>query len=81
MTGGRQEPVEAGTGRTGYGGWICTAEKGDRTTVLVFTDPRTGEDFDGALEEAERRRRVTQDPLAATQDQLTVTEDRANAAE
>ena len=36
------------------------SERQDGATVLVFRDPRTGEEFDGALEEAERRRRIAE---------------------
>ena len=93
VTGGRYEPVEA-VERAGGGGYLRSrvlgldlhSRKRDGATVLVFTDPRTGEEFDGALEEVERRRRITQDQLTtkhdqlvATQDQLTVAEDRADA--
>lgn len=55
------------------------SRKRDGATALVFADPVTGEEFDGAPEEAERRWRIAQDQLAATQDRLTVAEDRANA--
>ena len=85
-TGGRYEPVEA-VERPGGGrqlrsrvlGLDLRSRKRDGATVLVFADPVTGEEFDGAPEEAERRRRIAQDQLAATQDRLTVAEDRANA--
>ena len=46
----------------------------DGATVLVFRDPRTGEEFDGALEEAERRRRIAER-------ERRVAEERAGAAE
>ena len=85
-TGKRYEPVEP-VERPGGGrhlrsrvlGLDLRTKQRDGATVLVFADPRTGEEFDGALEEAERRRRITQDQLAATQHRLTVAEDRADA--
>ena len=64
-TGGRYEPVEAvevpGRGRHLRSRVLeldLRSRKRDGATVLVFTDPRTGEEFDGALEEAERWRRI-----------------------
>ena len=62
-------------------------ERGDNTAWLrpdvqvVFADPRTGEDFDGALEEAERRRRIAEDRALAAEDRATAERDRADAAD
>ena len=64
-------------------------------TVLVFTDPRTGEEFDGRLEGAERQRRIAErDKQAAVrekqaavrekqtlQQRVTAAEERARALE
>ena len=87
-TGGRYEPVEA-VERPGGGrhlrsrvlGLDLRSRKRDGTTVLVFADPRTGEEFDGALEEAERRRRIAEDRADAERDRADAERDRADAAE
>ena len=57
-------------------------------TVLVFIDPRTGEEFDGRLEEAERRRRIAEQEKQAAvrenqalQQRLSAAEQQANAAD
>ena len=44
--------------------------------MLVFADPRTGEEFDGALEEAERKRRIAEDRAEAAEDRVRVLEER-----
>ena len=87
-TGGRYRPVEAVERpggvrwlRSGVLGLDLRSRKRDAATVLVFADPRTGEEFDGALEEAERRRRVAEDRAIAAEDRAIAAEDRANAAE
>ena len=49
--------------------------------MLVFADPWTGEEFDGALEEAERRRRITQDQLTAERERATAAEERVRTLE
>ena len=41
------------------------SQRQDGATVLMFRDPRTGEEFDGALEEPERRRRAAEDRASA----------------
>ena len=87
-TGGRYEPVKR-VGRPGRGrhlrsrvlGLDLRSRKRDGATVLVFADPRTGEEFDGALEEAERRRRIAEDRAIAERDRAIAERDRANAAE
>ena len=88
VTGGRYEPVEV-VERPGGGrqlrsrvlGLDLRSRKRDGATVLVFTDPRTGEEFDGALEEAERRRRIAEDRAMAERDRADAERGRANAAE
>ena len=64
------------------------SQRQEGATVLVFRDPRTGEEFDGELEEAERRRRIAERDLramkqraGATERELRAEKDRANAAE
>ncbi len=87
-TGGRYEPVES-VERPGRGrhlrsrvlGLDLCSRKRDGATVLVFADPRTGEEFDGALEEAERRRRIAEDRATAERDRADAERDRALAAE
>ena len=58
------QPVE-GTGRGGalrsrVLGLDLRSRRQAGVTVLVFIDPRTGEEFDGRLEEAERRRQIAE---------------------
>ena len=52
-----------------------------RATVLVFRDPRSGEETDGAPEEAERRRRIAERDSLAAKQRANAAEQRANAAE
>ena len=52
-----------------------------RATVLVFRDPRTGEQTDGALEEAERRRRIAERDSRAAKQRANAAEKRASTAE
>ena len=87
-TGGRYEPVEAvevpGRGprlRSRVLGLDLRSRRQDGATVLVFADPRTGEEFDGAPEEAERRRRIAEDRADAAEDQARAERDRADAAQ
>ncbi len=55
------------------GGWLRSrvlglelrSQRQDGATVLVFRDPRTGEEFDGELGEAERRRRAAEERASA----------------
>ena len=87
-TGGRYEPVEA-VERPGGGrhlrsrvlGLDLRSRKRDGATVLVFADPRTGEEFDGVLEEAERRRRIAEDRADAERNRADSERGRADAAE
>ena len=58
------QPVE-GTGRGGalrsrVLGLDLRSRRQAGVTILVFIDPRTGEEFDGRLEAAERRRRIAE---------------------
>ena len=52
-----------------------------RATVLVLRDPRTGEETDGAPEEAERRRRIAERDARAAKQRAHAAEERASAAE
>ena len=52
-----------------------------RATVLVFRDPRTGEETDGAPEEAERRRRIAERDSRAAKQRANAAEKRASTAE
>ena len=67
-SGGRYDPVEA-VGCEGMGGYLrsqvlgldlCGQRRGG-ATVVVFRDPQTGKEFDGGLEEADRRRRAAEE--------------------
>ena len=86
VTGGRYEPVEA-VERPGGGrqlrsrvlGLDLRTRKRDGATVLVFADPRTGEEFDGAPEEAERQRRSADERALAERNRADTERDRANA--
>ena len=49
--------------------------------VLVIRDPLTGEEFDGALEESERQRRLAEEHLTAAREQLTAARDETRTAE
>jgi len=81
LSGGRYSPVERATGagegahlRSEVLGLELRSARQASATVLVFRDPATGEEFDGALAEAERRR------LAAERDKQAL-QQRVNAAE
>ena len=86
-SGSTYRPVEA-VKRPGHGRWLRSevlgldlcSRKRDAATVLMFADSQTGEEFDGALEEAERRRRVAEDRATAERDRANAERDRANAA-
>ena len=92
---GRCEPVEA-LECPGRGGYLRSRVLGldlrsrmrDGATVLVFADPRTGEEFDGKSEEAEHRQRIAEHRQRiaehradAEQEQVNVAEDRLRALE
>ena len=87
-SGGRYDPVES-IGCTGRGGHLRSRVLGldlrcrsrDGATVLVFRDPRTGKEFDGAPEAAERQRRLADKRANAADKRANAAEERANAAE
>ena len=87
-SGGRYDPVEP-IGRTGRGGHLRSrvlgldlrCQRQDGATVVAFRDPRTGEEFDGALEAAERRRRIAERERRAAEERGIAAEKRATAAE
>ena len=56
-------------------------QRQDGATVVVFRDPRTGEELDGAVEEAERRRRIAESRAREEADLRRVAEERASVAE
>ena len=80
----RLESVE-GTGgveylRSGVLGLDLRGEKRNGATVLVIRDPRTGEEFDGALEASERQRRILADRVRAEEARASAAKDEARAA-
>ena len=86
-SGGRYGPVEpvepTGRGRQLRSlvlGLDLRAQRRDGATVLVFSDPRRGEEFDGALEEAERRRRIAEARVRALEERLRNLSDRTRAS-
>ena len=87
-SGGRFDPLEP-AGSTGSGGHLRSRVLGlelrsrirDGATVLVFRDLRTGEEFDGALEAAERRRRAAENRAQEEASLRRSAENRASAAE
>ncbi len=54
------------------------SQRQDGVTVLVFRDPVTGEEFDGALEEAERGRQAAEERASSEAERRRVAENRAN---
>ena len=87
-SGGRYKPVAAvGRGRRGRYlrsrvlGLHLRSERRDGATVLVFRDPRTGEELDGALKDAERRRQIAVRERQIAVRERRAAERRANAAE
>ncbi len=84
-TGGSYAPIEA-VERPGGGrllrsrvlGLDLRSRKRDGATVLVFTDPVTGEEFDGEVEEAERRRRIAEDRADAERERANTERERAD---
>lgn len=53
----------------------------DGATVLSIRDPRTGEEFDGAVEEYERQRTIAEARASAAEDERDAAKDRLSAAE
>ena len=83
-SGDRYRPVKA-VGRM-VGGWYLRSrvlgldlrsQRRDGATVLVFRDPNTGEEFDGALQESERRRRVAERERRIAERERQAAENRA----
>jgi len=77
------QPVVRGT----RGGWLRSrvlglelrSQRQDGATVLVFRDPRTGEEFDGALGASERLRRAAEERASAEAERRRAAEERASA--
>ncbi len=85
---GRYEPVQPveGAGREGVLrsrvlGLDLRSEKQHGVTVLVFNDPRTGQEFDGTTEGAELRRRIAEREKQVAERRASAAERRASAAE
>jgi len=84
LSGGRYSPAErfAGAGervhlRSEVLGLELRSARQAAATVLVFRDPATGEEFDGALVEAERRRLAAErDKQAAVRDKQAAVRDK-----
>ena len=55
------------------------SQRQDGATVLMFRDPRTGEEFDGALEEPERRRRAAEDRASSEAQRANAEAQRASS--
>jgi len=86
LSAGQYEPLQPveGTGRGGalrsrVLGLELRSQKQDGATVLVFRDPCTGEAFDGALAESERRRRAAEEHASTEAKLRRVAEERASA--
>ncbi len=91
VTGGRYAPLER-VERAGRGGLLRSrvlgldlrTQRHDGATVVVFADQRTGEEFNGSLEESERRRRIAEQRASAAREeaerQRRIAEERASAA-
>ena len=71
----RVEPVVGAGGikhlRSGVLGLDLRSERRERATVLVLRDARTGEEFDGALEASERKRRLAEARASAKDAELS----------
>ncbi len=87
-SGGEYEPVQPVASsdpdrwfRSRVLGLELRSQRQARATVLVFRDPRTGEETDGALEEAERRRRIAERHARAASQRANAAEERASAAQ
>ena len=79
------QPVPGGDRQRRYWsrvlGLELSSRRQARATVLVLRDPRTGEETDGAPEEAERRRRIAERDARAAKQRAHAAEERASAAE
>ena len=79
------QPVASGA----RGGWLRSrvlglelrSQRQDGATVLVFRDPRTGEEFDGELGESERLRRAAEERASAEAKRASAEAERRRAAE
>ena len=85
---GKYGPVQpvASTDRSGrlpsgVLGLELRSRRQDGATVLVFRDPRTGEEFDGAPEEAERRRQIAERDARSARQEASAAKQRASVAE
>ncbi len=52
------------------------SQRRNGATVLVIRDPRTGEEFDGALEASERQRKIAEDRASAAEERMRELEQR-----
>ena len=82
LSGGRYEPVSTVRGaggrlylRSRVLGLDLRTKRRDEARVLVFRDPRTREEFDGALVEAERRRRIAEARVLALEARVLALEE------
>ena len=66
--------------RSGVLGLDLRTARRQGATVLVIRDPRTGEEFDDAVEEYDRRRRIAEDRASAAVSQMTAARDELSAA-
>ena len=73
--------------RSGVLGLDLRTARRQGATVLVIRDPRTGEEFDDAVQEYDRRRRIAEDrasvavsQMTAARDELSATRDELTAA-
>ena len=84
---GKYEPVQP-VASSGQDRWFRSrvlglelrSQRQARATVLVFRDPRSGEETDGALEEAERRRRIAERDARAAKQEAGAAKQEASAA-
>ena len=87
-SGGEYEPVQP-VASSGQDRWFRSrvlglelrSQRQARATVLVFRDPRSGEETDGALEEAERRRRIAERDARAAKQEASAANERVRALE
>ena len=86
ISAGQSEPVRPAAGRGGVLrsrvlGLDLRSERQAGTTVLVFIDPHTGEEFDGSLAAAERDKQELQQRVRAAEQRAIEAEGRAQALE
>ena len=88
LSGGHYSPAERVLGagerehlRSAVLGLELHSERQAAATVLVFRDPATGEEFDGTLAEAERRRLAAEREKQALQQRVSAAERDKQAAE